>query len=479
MKHEVNTPGPDNMAMSSYWAMVTTIITGAGAMRKAGELYLPKFPSETDKNYEFRRDTGKFTNIYRDIIEGLSSKPFSQPLKVEKASPRLEEIIDDVDGKGNNLHVFASNTFFNGINSAIDWIFVDFPQTDGLTSVAEEKVAGVRPHWIHIAARNVLEIKSKKIEGVEQIFFVSILEPNKDGDKVRIFKREGSAVVWELWQQSKERVDGGKWVIIEEGSITIGVIPLVPFITGRRKGSTWKFFPPMQDAADLQIELYQQESSLKYSKTLACFPMLVGNGIDPIMDGTGKVPLPVPVGPHAVLYAPPGPDGNHGEWVFIEPSSECLRFLAADIKETKLDLRELGRQPLTAQSGGLTVITTAFAAVKANSAVQMWAFALKDVLEKALHFTSLWLGESDNAEVDIFTDFDTGADNDNAPEVLLKLRGTNDLSQETLLSEMKRRGILSAEFDFGEEVARLIEELPGEDEFIDKTAAAGQQGESE
>ena len=50
MKHEINQPGIDNEAMSSYWKLVTTIITGAQAMRNAGELYLPKFSSEPADN---------------------------------------------------------------------------------------------------------------------------------------------------------------------------------------------------------------------------------------------------------------------------------------------------------------------------------------------------------------------------------------------------------------------------------------------
>ena len=58
----------------------------------------------------------------------------------------------------------------------------------------------------------------------------------------------------------------------------------------------------------------------------------------------------------------------------------------------------------------------------------------------------------------------------------MKLRGNNDLSQKTLLSEMKRRGILNAEFDFDNEIELLLEEFPGDDDFTDKTAASAQQG---
>lgn len=116
--------------------------------------------------------------------------------------------------------------------------------------------------------------------------------------------------------------------------------------------------------------------------------MLTGNGITPPVDEKGNTVM-APIGPSVVLYAPPNTDGGqHGEWKFIEPNASPLKFLAEEIGKTEQQLRELGRQPLTAQTGNLTVVTTAFAAQKGNSAVQAWALNLKDCLEQALAYTS-------------------------------------------------------------------------------------------
>jgi hypothetical protein len=221
----------------------------------------------------------------------------------------------------------------------------------------------------------------------------------------------------------------------------------------------------MKDAVDLQIELYQAETALKHIKTMTCFPMLAGNGVSPEVDESGN-PKEVPVGPNAVLYAPPNADGQHGQWEWIGTDAQTLNFLNKDIEDTKKDLRELGRQPLTAESGNLTVITTAFAAQKGNSAVQSWALGLKDALENAFRLTALWLSmqESDTPEIRVFTDFGIGDADDKAPEHLLKAREMGDLSQETLQEEFKRRGILGPEFTTERELARLFVELPGDDE---------------
>ena len=99
-------------------------------------------------------------------------------------------------------------------------------------------------------------------------------------------------------------------------------------------------------------------------------------------------PKPLSVGPAKVLYAPPDGAGNSGSWAYVEPSAQSLTFLAGDIKETKQDLRELGRQPLTA-TANVTVINSAMAASKAKSAVGAWAIGLKDALENAMEMNKM------------------------------------------------------------------------------------------
>ncbi len=458
MIEDPSKPGEDWEAMAPYWEQVDTILAGAHAMRKAGKKYLPKFPNETDRDYRFRAENAKFTNVFRDIVEGLASKPFAQEVAfASDASARMLEMFEDVDGRGNNLHVFAGETFFAGIAHALDWILIDYTRAEGLRTVEEERAAGVRPYWVHVPASAVIDIESKVMQGREQLTLVKILEAP---DKLRIFRRtvvardDGSltpVVTWEVLRKNENE----EWVLEDGAPMTIDQIPMVPFITGRRKGSKWRFHPPMRDAADLQVELYQQETALKHIKALTCFPMLAGNGVTPATDGAGN-PKAVPVGPQAVLYAPPGTDGSHGEWQFITPAADVLRFLSDDVDKTVNQLRELGRQPLTAQSGNLTKITTAVAAAKGNSAVQAWALALKDALEQALVITAKWLAEPTSPEVRVFTDFGVDAFEDKAPEWLIKARENGDISGATLRAEMKRYGILSPEFDEESERERLL-----------------------
>lgn len=481
------TPSADYAAMLDYWTMVECILDGATAMRAAGIKYLPRFPNETDADYEYRRKNAKFTNVYRDIVEGLAAKPFTKEVELVdgKASKKVEELVEDIDGQGSHLHVFAQQVFFQGINDAIDWILIDKPPVPEGASVAVEKQMGARPYWIHVPAKRMLAVHSDVVGGKETIVHCRIHEPTcvKVGydevilNRVREFNRDklsdGSygPAHFTLWEEREDSADRLKkvWVAIEQGNISIGVIAIVPFITGRRRGTSWRFVPPMQDAAFLQVEHFQQETNLKSIKEQAAFPMLAGNGVSPPVDEAGNVKV-VPVGPKTVLYAPMSSEGRAGSWQFIEPAAQSLTFLAADVAATEQQLRELGRHPLTAQSSNLTVVTTLFAAQKSNSAIQAWAFNLKDALEEAFRYTCLWLGDSSQPEVAVHTDFAIDMESDKAPDFLLKLRDGKVISRKALIVEAKRRDFLSPEYDADEDEAELLKEeaaLPTEQDVRD------------
>jgi len=472
----LDTKSVDNVAMSPYWQLVSDIIDGAEAMRARHSVYLPKFPNENAADYAFRWKNSKFTNIYRDVLENLASKPFAQEVSLiepDESNPKVPEeirkFIEDVDGSGSHMTVFAADTFFNGINSAIDWIWVDYEKSkdDMVRTIQDEKALGLRPFWTHVLGANMLDVRSRVINGKERLTYVRLQENEPEGKYIRIMRSDGEIAAWELYREVL-MPSGNKaptrFAFVDTGPITIGEIPMVPFVTGRRKGRTWQFLPMMKDAAELQVELYQQESGLKNVEALAGFPMLAGNGVNPPTTGAGKNAKPdtLATGPQTVLYAPPHAGGTSaGSWSFIAPPAEILRFLLDHIKETINQLRELGRNPLTAQSGNLTVVTAATAAKKGNSAVQMWAFGLKDALENALVLTGKWMNiptDKYDPEVNVFTDFEIDGQQTDVAN-LIEMRKNREISLETFWREMQRRGVLSGEFDAKSETVALLDAM--------------------
>lgn len=497
----------DHQAMCPYWERVDAILGGRDDVVEAGQKLLPKFANETDDDYKDRLKNAKFTNIFRDIVENLAARPFAQELTVETTNAQLKDLCSDIDGQGNSIHVFGAETFFQGIAMGLDWILVDKPPIKAGATIAEERAIGARPYWVHICADDVIAAKSVMFGGQEVLTHVRIEEEavvkvdewtDKEVERIRVFNRdvtyEGNRVIavapatFEVYEKQIDPVTKRvAWVSVDAGPVGIGIIPMVPYFVGRREGATYQVLPAMQDAADLQVEHYQAETDLKYASKFSTMPILVGEGVSPptrteafiTENGTGtrEIPEPIRVGPKTVLFSPTDANGNHGSWKWMEISAQSLTFLAKQVDHIEMQLRELGRQPLTAQSGNLTVITTAMAASKGNSAVQAWALNLKDALEYALRITDMWLGTTSNATVQIFTDFGLEMESDKAPDFLLKLREKNEISRKALIREAKRRDFLSPDYDEAADMTEILAEIGGGDTTTDQINAlpGGQQ----
>ena len=456
----------DMEAMIPYWDLSDAVIGGIQKLREGKTTYLPKFYKESNEEYNSRLELTKYTNIYHDIIKGLSDKPFQEEVALiqdtnKPAPSTLVNFMEDVDGAGRNITMFSNDIFYHGINSALDWIFVDYPSVDTNVKRTKEDAQkiGTRPYWSRILARNVLDARVVILEGEECLSYIKIFEPSDGENRVRVIELNDVRVAtWKLYVEVKKANAIEEYELEKSGTYEgIDCIPIVPFITGRRKGRTFYVDPAMRDAVDLSVELYQEESGLKFAKKLTAYPMLSGNGVKPPTKTGSKEPEPLRVGPGRVLYAPPSADGSSGgNWQYLEPDANSLTFLTEEIRETKKDLRELGRQPLTAQSGNLTVITTQVAAGKSKSAVKAWALILKNTLEKLMILTAKWYDIDDyEPQINVFMDFDNFIDGKDY-DTLVKLRQDRDLSYETYCAELKRRGLLSPEFNTEEEIAKIL-----------------------
>ncbi len=497
-------PSGDYDAQRPYWDMVDAILGGAETMRHAvgyggstpgpttpvssiaqltrgGSItgpespYLPRFRNETEYDYDCRRKHAPFTNIYSDISGNLASKPFAKTLTLEEGTADdLMTLAEDIDGQGNSLHVFARETFKKALDYAVDWILVDYTKVPPGATLADERTMGARPYWVHIPADRLLAVYSAFIAGEEIIYHARIYEPTTQVvgydevmvQRVRVLEREPiidaegkttgyGPAYWELWEAIRNDKGEDVWNLTGEGEITIGIIPLVPFIAGKRQGTCWRVEPPLRDIAYMQVEEFQQESNLKTIKEQTAFPMLTGNGVTPPTDASGAL-IAVPVGPRAVLFAPPGGDGAHGEWSYIEPSASSLTFLQADLEKHRNEMRTLGMQPMA--SANLTVVTTANLSMKASSAVQAWAIGLKDCLEQAWIITCKWMLRDDEVVVLVHTDFAIELNEGQDVTALLSAQKQGILSTRTVQDELKRRGVLSDDFDPEEEDKLLAEQ---------------------
>lgn len=483
-KKDMLAESSDYAAMKPQWLAVQDILGGVEAMRARGKEYLPQFPNESDANYAYRSNNSKFTNIFWDISSDLAARPFTKEVTLPDSPAAFDPLVEDIDRCGNHLHMFARDTFAAAVNNGIDWILVDHTKVPAGATLADERKAKARPYWVHVPALALKAVYSAIVDGAEEIVYARIDESGTDVYdglevqvcKVRVLIRDRIALDdgtefyaparFEVWENRSK--DG--WVQIDQGPITIGVIPMVPVVLGARMLGKWRVRLPLKAVLDLQIKHYQQETNLENAKELTAFPMFTGNGISPPI-GTDGLPAPMPLGPSTVLYAPMNDQGNHGQWGVLEISAESLTFLANEIDKTEKQMRELGRQPLTEGTAGITQTVAAMSSQKASTAIIAWAYTLKDALERAMALTALWL-KTDAPDVYVNTDLAVSTGNDGSLEILLKSKQDGSISRSQYLTELKRRSVLSPDFDEDADAAKLLEEVPA-DTTQDDNAALG------
>jgi hypothetical protein len=447
------TPSSAYDEMKPALDMISAIMKGAMAVRAAGKEYLPQYPAEGRDEYQLRLASAPWRPEFEDAIRSLSSKPFSKEIAVQsQTSARIKAILEDVDTLGNSLQRFARQSFQGGIAKGYHGILVDFPVADNGT-LADERASGARPYWVQVPAENLIALYTQIVGGRTIVTHARVLECIVEregfGEKVYDQVRVLEPGTWAIWRQNEKE----EWFEFASGESGLTEVPLVIFYAGQRSGEVVQ--PPLLNLADMQIELYRALSRQDEILTYAGSPMLAANGM-------AKGDEEIQVGPRRVLYAAPGGDGGGTpNWAWIQPDAANITAVGAHVQSIIEDMKRLGMQPLTQKTGSPTATGQAIEGAKAHSAVQDWALAFKDALEQCLVYTSQWLDEPETAEVSIDTDFsidlETGAELDS----LLKLRATADISRPAIITEFKRRGVLSADYDEKADEQLIAEEQQG------------------
>lgn len=459
--------------MLPYWQKVSDILAGATKIRAAGKKYLPKYESEDETEYQRRLTAAPWRPEFADSLRALASKPFTQDLALVEPSERMKSIAEDVDARGNNLTVFARDVFRQGVAGGMHAILVDYPSMFEGATLADERRAGARPYWVSIPATDILALYTKFVGGREIVEHVRIREvvTERNGfDEIAVERiRVLEPGLWQLWESRES-----EWAMVSEGRMTLPEVPLALFYTGERKGAQL-VVPPLNDLADMQIELYRALSRKDEIETYAGSPMLEGRGIS----APGEGDSPVQVGPKRILFAPPGIEGGQTGWGYVQPNAANMKEIRDSVRELIQDMRRLGMQPMLSESGTVTATATSVETAKAHSALQAWALGLKDTLEQAFVFTAQWLNESYEPEVEINTDFAVDPYAQVPVSALQEARKNREITQRTYLSGLRRFGVLPSDLDVDKEIENVAGEYPADSEEDMLAAATPQQEQQE
>ncbi len=456
MSNSVAIRSKESEAMVSACAKGRALMGGTEAMRAAGETHLPKFPAEDREAYNARLGASWLFNGYRKTVRDMSGRVFSKSVELgDGSTPRVVDWCENVDLAGRDLSTFSRDVFEDGIDAGISYIFVDAPPRSGVVTQAQAAMQNLRPYMIHLSVESILGWKSEAINNAQTLTQLRIMETISEQNpkdefsqievkQVRVLDRTDAGVQTRLYRQVEAVNKAGEWELFGEPTISgLTEITVVPFYANR--AGFFKAKPLLDDLADVNIAHWQSQSDQRNILHFARVPILFAAG-RPEEDG----PLVISAGMATVSS---NPDAKL-EWV--EHSGSAIGAGRQDLKDLEFQMEAHGLQLLVAQSQSATGAT--LDAAKETSILAMTADALKDTLEQALIWMAQYGGLDASVEVKVNKEFGAGMMTAQELQLLLTAVNTGQLSRETFLNELARRGMVQPDLNIADEVERIQDE---------------------
>lgn len=440
MNNDISTPCKSYTAQAQYWPVCRALMGGTPEMRKAGKLYLPQEPAETDAAYVNRLNRSTLYNGFVKAVHAIAGKILGDGVRVEGDVPeQLKEILEYVDESGRDAERFLRDVVVDAMEVGRSHVLVDYPpRPEGVVSRADEITAGLRPYWVHIKAENLIWWKLRK--GKLQEIRIKELAEDEETPQIRVI----TPTAFQLYQQVGQLKE---WQVVSEGINTLGEIPLVTFCT--RRISEMVTRPPLEDLAYKNVEHWQSSSDQRHILHVSRVPILFGTGFDD--DGT------VVIGPNQLVKAPQGSDLK-----YVEHSGAAIKAGQEDLQRIEEQMAMLAMEPvLQSRPGNQTATGRAIDSAEAQAAIKLVASDIEDAADLCLAYTAMWLGIPKERAGGVEIECDFGLLNKDASGLteLGKARAMGDISRDAYLKELKRRGILYEDFDVEEDSAKLTEEV--------------------
>jgi hypothetical protein len=422
------------------------------AMRVAGKTYLPKFDAESATDYEARLSSSWLFNGYRKSVLDMTGRVFSKPIEISEGPSSLKSWAENIDMAGRDLSAFALEVFKDGFHSGVSFIMVDAPRQEGEKTKQQASDQGLRPFMSHLRVEDILGWKTATYGNALALSQLRIMESITEPDpkdefnqievgQVRVMDRLNGSVQVRLFRKN----DKGEWSLFDEYFTASGEITVIPFYSARTGFFTGE--PVLEDLADVNLAHWVSQSDQRNILHFARVPILHLSGRN-----SGEK-LDISAGTALVSEDP----AAKAEWV--EHSGAAISAGRQDLKDLEFQMQTLGLQLIADKVHSAT--GAAIDAVKETSQLSMMADSLKDALEQALQWMSIFggLGEQ-SVTVSVNKEFGLSM---LTPEMVKTMQAdvaTGILSHETYIEELKTRGVLRSDLNTQEELDRIINQPP-------------------
>lgn len=440
-----------------YWDLTDDLKSGTGQMRAAGERWLPREPRERVSKYSVRLNRSFLFNGYKDALTKTVARPFSRPVTIDNQDnlpDPIAELFDDADKRGTSLTGFAAILMQLALHRGAAGVIVEYPSLPEDATLADKARIKARPYFTAVDWRNILGWKLQIDEGgavtLDEIRILDRIEENngKFGAfqkwRVRVLRKDSWVNYTLLGERGKEY-----WELTSGGTYDIGGIPFIPAFLNRTGSMTAE--PIFMDLAWLNLAHWQSSSDqrniLRFART----------GVYWAKNFSKEEREAIVIGANQVIYS----SGEDSDFKVVEYGGTSIKMGREDLEDLEAQMETLGLRPLVERTGNVTATATAVDESKSHTLVQSWIRTIENTITQALHLAAKFenIELSDDVRVNIFNDFAVGGANTDLV-TLLNARAKREITRETFLRELKRRGVLSDDVDIADEIEMLEDEGP-------------------
>jgi hypothetical protein len=473
--------------MSPRWKLCRDVDTGTEAVREEDNLddYLPQGPAETSDQRLRRSKRAEFFPMFKETVKGLTGLVFRKdPVFGDDVPPPIVNLLENIDGAGTHVAIFAKRLFADGLKKGHGGILVDVPKVSSTRplTIQEEKTIGLRPYWVWIKPEQITNWRYQTINGHLVLTLLVLAEvidvPNGNygtttATRYRVFSRDPSGLIkYEVWTQTAPDKDPE---IFDNGTLkNVNVIPFTAFYAGERVAPL-QSIPPLIDLAYTNIAHWQVLCDQRTAVHAAGNAILVikgrttsGVSADPNLPLSAQVTNPdyATEGPAAGALAPTsdivlGPEmgievDKDGAVEFAEVSGNAIGATRQEIVDIETrgaaqGLAMLQRSTRAAQ----TAETEKLQRNEKDASLSSAARSLEDCIEMALAYTALFMGLETGGSCTIDRAFEETEIDTPRIQVLSAATALGQFTRRTFWTMMIRGGILPDDFNMDAEEAAL------------------------
>lgn len=463
MIFEPDTDLPWVKDMRPKWQIIDDLWAGTHAMR-AGN-YLVRFEQESGESFKQRKDTATLLPAFRQAVLQMTGRVFSEPIRLlDDVPPVIAKQMEDVDGQGNNLQVFARRWFMALLRYGVAHVVVDHPPRpqDVRNTRSDYQAAGLRPYGQIVVPPAIHGWRSEKIGSTEVVTQIRIREvvTEPDGEfgvsyieQVRVIDTQG-------WRIYRKVTKGNKsaWELIDQGANQVGErpfgkVPIVPIYADRL--GLMMAEPPLMDVADLNVKHFNHQSDQDKAVRFARIRTGAIIGVDEMPE--------VKVSADSMLRLPVG-----GDIKFAQGSAESVTVGMDDLDAIVQQMRQSGASLLRKEFSATRTATQAKEeAAQEMSPLEAMALSLQDGINLMLQYFAEWQGLPDGGHCEVRGNFAEETPAEIALPHVQSMVQSGSLSKETAFGISQARGVVPDDITWEDELERIANDGPALSEVRD------------